>query len=307
MIDIDRIHAIVHEHLEQSLLNLDKESLKFDFKYEWYNLTTLKGINEYLKDTTAMANTYGLDGFIVMGFDERRKIFKEARFEDCGLKDTNELNKVIIKRVSHLFELNSYDIMIDGHALSVLHIPPAWEKPFFIRNYQTFTKQQKVKKEYHQKVFVRKNTGTFSATKYDIDLMYYDRKNIEPDYRVFMNIFKVSILPLERIINIKFTVENAGKRPIAIVDYSLISGLSKNKECECPAAKIWGENGSYTPNHSSEIVQASHIKNFSVEFAIPENNTEEVMSAIKEPKVKKQLLLKLSNNKVILQDFKYST
>ena len=38
-------------------------------------------------------------GFIVMGFDERRKLFKDARFEDCGLKDTNELNKIIIKRV----------------------------------------------------------------------------------------------------------------------------------------------------------------------------------------------------------------
>jgi hypothetical protein len=306
MIDIDRILAVVHEHLEQSLLHLDKESLKFDFKYEWYDLTTLKGINEYLKDTTAMANTYGLDGFIVMGFDERRKLFKDARFEDCGLKDTNELNKIIIKRVSHLFELNSYDIMIDGHPLSVLHIPPAWEKPFFIRNYQTFTKTKKVKKEYHQKVFVRKNTGTFSATKYDIDLMYYDRKNIEPDYRVFMNIFKVSFLPLEQIISIKFTVENAGKRPIAIVDYSLILGLSQHKECECPATKIWGENGSYTPNHSSEIVQASNIKNFSVEFAIPQKQTEDLMLAIKEPGVQKQLLLKLSNDKVILQDFKYS-
>jgi len=303
MLDIDRIHAIVHEHLEQSLLNLDKESIKFDFKYEWYDLTTLKGLNEYLKDVTAMANTYGLDGFIVMGFDERRKLFKDARFEDCGLKDTNELNKVIIKRVSHLFELNSYDILIDGHPLSVLHIPPAWEKPFFIRNYQTFTKSQKVKKEYHQKVFVRKNTGTFSATKYDIDLMYYDRKNIEPDYRIFTDIFKLSVMPIEHVIRVKFTVENAGKRPIAIVDYSLIINISQHKDCECPAIKILGEKGSYSPNHSSEIVQASNIKNFSVEFAIPEKDTERLMAVINLPKTRKQLVLKTSNDKVFLQNF----
>lgn len=304
MIDIDRIKTIVHEHLEQSLLNLDKESLKFDFKYEWYDLTTLKGINEYLKDTTAMANTYGLDGFIVIGFDERRKLFKEARFEQSGLKDTNELNKIIIKRVSHLFELNSYDIMIDEHPLSVIHIPPAWEKPFFIRNYQTFTKYNKVKKEYHQKVFVRKNTGTFSATKYDIDLMYYDRKNIEPDYRIFTNIFKLSILPMERLISLKFTVENAGKRPIAIVDYSLIIGLTQHKDSECTAVKIFGEKGSYAPHHSSEIVQPSHIRNFNVEFSIPEGNTDAIMRVVNNEKTRKQLVLKLSNNKILLQNFK---
>ena len=303
MLDIDRIHSMVREHLEQSLMQLDKESLKFDFKYEWYALNSLKGVNEYLKDVTAMANTYGLDGFIVIGFDERRKLFKDARFEDSGLKDTNELNKIIIKRVSHLFEINHYDIMIDGHSLSVLHIPPAWEKPFFIRNYQTFTKQNQVKKEYHQKVFVRKNTGTFSATKYDIDLMYYDRKNIEPDYRVFINVFKVSIIPLENLINIKFTVENAGKRPIAIVDYSLMLEFSQNKETECPATKIWGEQGSYAPKHSSEIVQASHIKNFNVEFKVPEEQSEKVVKGMHEAAIQKRLLLRLSNHKIILQDF----
>ena len=102
MMDIERIQQIVHEHIEQSLMDLDKESLKFDFKYEWYPLNSLKGINEYLKDVTAMANTYGLDGFIVIGFDERRKQFKPAKFDNSGLKDTNELNKIIIKRVSHI-------------------------------------------------------------------------------------------------------------------------------------------------------------------------------------------------------------
>ena len=178
------------------------------------------------------------------------------------------------------------------------------EKPFFIRNYQTFNKQNKVKKEYHQKVFVRKNTGTFSATKYDIDLMYYDRKNIEPDYRVFINVFKVSIIPLENIISIKFTVENAGKRPIAIVDYSLILEFPPKNETECPASKIWGQNGSYAPKHSSEIVQASHIKNFNIEFKVPNFASEQVVKGVHDVEIKKRLMLKLSNHKIILQDFK---
>lgn len=303
MIDPDRIKQIVVEHLEQSVANLDKESIKFDFKYEWYDLTTAKGVNEFLKDTTAMANTYGLDGFIVMGFDERRKQYKEARFEDCGLKDTNEINKIIIKRASHLFELNTYDIMVNGHALSVIHIPTAWEKPFFIRNYQTFNKSGSIKKEYHQKVFVRKNTGTFSATKYDIDLMYYDRKNVEPDYRIFVDVYKMSILPLEQLISLKFTIENAGKRPLAIVDYSLIISLSQHVDCECKAVTIVGEQGTYTPQHLSEIVQPANIKNIRVDFKIPENQTDKLLQLLHQTGNKQKLLLKLSNEKVILQSF----
>lgn len=303
MIDPDRIQHIVKEHLEQSIANLDKESLKFDFKYEWYDLKSLKGINEFLKDVTAMANTYGLDGFIVMGFDERRKQYKPARFEDSGLKDTNEINNIIIKRVSHLFELNTYDILVDGHPLSVIHIPSAWEKPFFIRNYQTFNKSGSIKKEYHQKVFVRKNTGTFSATKYDIDLMYYDRKNVEPDYRVFIDVYKMSILPLEQTISLKFTIENAGKRPLAIVDYSLIMTISQHADCECPATTIVGEQGTYTPHHSSEIVQPANIKNIRVDFKIPENQTNKILQLLNTAKNKQKLLLKLSNDKVIMQAF----
>ncbi|MCP4438095.1 MAG: ATP-binding protein [Aureispira sp.] len=302
MIGLERITEIVKEHLEQATLGLDKESLKFDFKYEWYDLSTLKGVNEYLKDTTAMANTYGLDGFIVIGFDDRRILYKDVTFEDCGLRDTNEITKVLIKRVSHLFELNTYDIIINGHKLSVIHIPPAWEKPILIRNYQTFTKRGNIKKEYHQKIFVRKNTGTFSATKYDIDLMYYDRKNVEPDYRLFIDIFKLSVLPLEEVIQLKFTVENAGRRPVAIVDFNLIFSDGR-KDLECQATKIWGQSGLYSPKHSSEIVQPNNIQNLSVEFTLPNNQTDQFIKKLKTRSIHKQIILKLSNDKILSQKF----
>lgn len=302
MIGLERITEIVQEHLEQATLGLDKESLKFDFKYEWYDLSTLKGVNEFLKDSTAMANTYGLDGFIVIGFDDRRLLYKDVTFEDCKLRDTNELTKILLKRVSHLFELNSYDIIINGHKLSVLHIPPAWEKPILIRNYQTFTKRGNIKKEYHQKIFVRKNTGTYSATKYDIDLMYYDRKNIEPDYRVFVDIIKLSVLSLEDVIQLKFTVENAGKRPVAIVDFGLVLSDGR-KDIECKAAKIWGQTGLYYPKHSSEIVQPNNIQNLSVEFNLPQNQTDLFITKLKTKSVQKQIILKLSNDRVLTQNF----
>lgn len=303
MIGLERITEIVQEHLEQATLGLDKESLKFDFKYEWYDLSTLKGVNEFLKDSTAMANTYGLDGFIVIGFDDRRLLYKNVTFEDCKLRDTNELTKILLKRVSHLFELNSYDIIINGHKLSVLHIPPAWEKPILIRNYQTFTKRGNIKKEYHQKIFVRKNTGTYSATKYDIDLMYYDRKNVEPDYRIFVDIIKLSILSLEDVIQLKFTVENAGKRPAAIVDFGLVLSDGR-KDMECHASKIWGQTGLYYPKHSSEIVQPNNIQNLSVEFNLPQNQTDLFIAKLKTKSVQKQIILKLSNDRVLTQNFK---
>lgn len=41
-----------------------------DFKTKWYDLTNETEINEFVKDTSAIANTPGLHGFIVIGYGE---------------------------------------------------------------------------------------------------------------------------------------------------------------------------------------------------------------------------------------------
>ena len=76
------------------------------------------------------------------------------------------------------------------------------------------------------RIFIRKDTGTESANKYDIDFMYYDRKNVVPDYHVIIDAIKIDF---GNYINrneavqfvIFFSIENLGKRPIAINNITL--------------------------------------------------------------------------------------
>ena len=166
----------------------DNENPKLDFKREWYDMKTPIGINEFLKDTTAIANTVGLDGFIVFGFDDKTGKFFESNFEDSKLKDTSDLNGIIIKRCSNLFDVIFYPIEIDGNKLSVLHIPPTLEKPIVILNYQKFHKDKSIKDEEAHRIFIRKGTAIYPASKYDLELMFYDRKNIQPDYELELEI-----------------------------------------------------------------------------------------------------------------------
>lgn len=242
----DKIEQIVKQSINQSIAGQEIENKKFDFKKKWYDLTDKKGINEFLKDTSSIANTFGLDGLIVIGFDDKTKVFEDSVFSNCGLKDKSQIYQVLIKRLSHPFDINIYDFEINKHQVSIIHIPPTLEKPFLIKNYQTYHKDGKEKKREEHKIFVRKDAGTFPATKYDIDLMYYDRKNfnIQKSYDVEVNLTDYNFyfavhnstnhyIDLDKLPNLKndmeynfdrlhiagkfsFAFENIGKKPLSI-------------------------------------------------------------------------------------------
>lgn len=224
---------IIKSYLEQSTNGLSKENPKFDFKRDWYDLTNNKDINEFLKDTSSIANTFGPDGFIVIGFDEKTKVFKNVKFADSGLRDSNEINGLINKRVDRLFNITTEDIVIEGNSLSVIHIPPSIDKPHVIRSYQVFDKNGTIKNIEEHKIFVRKNTNVQPATKYDLELMYYDRKNIIPEYRIQLYGFDESITFIKGLNNLRFnghfSIENTGTRTISIVElkfkYQLSTGI----------------------------------------------------------------------------------
>ena len=216
----EQLIPIIKNYLNHSNQGLDKENPKFDFKRKWYDLTNQNEINEFLKDTTSIANTVGLDGFIIIGFDEKGKRYYSAKFPDCKLRDSNELNGLIIKRVDRLFQISHYNIVIDNNQLSILHIPPSFDKPHVIRNYI----YKKGKEEVHR-IWVRHGTTTRIATKYDIDFMNYDKKNLIPEYLIYMSSSIKGYVPnLEpssnvesRIkLNLNLNFENAGHRPVAI-------------------------------------------------------------------------------------------
>ena len=227
------IEKTVKSYIEQDLGGLEIENPKCDFKAKWYNLKIPKDINEFLKDTSAIANTFGLDGLIIIGYDSKQKSFIQASFCDSNLRDTSNLNDIINKRIDRLFDITVYEFIIEDNRISVLHIPPSIDKPHVIRNYQTFDKNNNVKDELHR-IFVRKGSSTYPASKNDIELMFYDRKNIIPDYKVLCS-YHIDTLRInasnynngseqefgEVKAGINLILENLGKRPVAIIEVQI--------------------------------------------------------------------------------------
>jgi hypothetical protein len=218
----------VSSYLNQSLDGLEVENAKFDFKRSWYNLGDSKGKSEFLKDTSAIANTFGPDGFIVIGFDDKRKEFEDCEFRQSGLRDTSMIPDLINKSVDRLFTIDYYEEVINGKRLGILHIPPSIDKPHVIRSYRTINKRGDEREELH-KIFVRKNSQTFPASKYDLDLMYYDRKNVVPEYQLISSFnteaFKNRLNELTGknplIIEVVISIENTGRRPVSISSFNL--------------------------------------------------------------------------------------
>ena len=219
----------VKEVIEQSINGLEKESPKLDFKSKWYDLTSEEEIFEFIKDTNALVNTVGLDALIIFGFDERRKIFQDAVCSDSN-KSSHEINDVLKKRISHFFDFSIYDfddIEIDGttRKLSILHIPTFLDKPVVIKGYKNFRQLDSAgnPRIEEQKIFVRKNSSNRPATKYDLDLMYYDRKNIIPDYRVEIHLIDLKEFFRNGITHLVFSlfIENLGIRSICMKRISI--------------------------------------------------------------------------------------
>lgn len=242
------VHMLIKSYIDQALAGLEKENPKFDFKASWYSLKNLVDINEFLKDTTSIANTVGPNGYIVIGFDAKAKKFMPSNFRDSGLRDSAEIINLINKRVDQLFTLNTLDIRVDGNDISVIEIPASLNKPHVIRNYQTFYPDGKINKEEENKIFVRKNSRIFPASKYDIALMYYDRKNITPEYELecYLN-FNHSVYNIihnERLcLDTHVTIENSGRRPVAISNIQFSVTFPNGEEFSFePAGSLKGQN-----------------------------------------------------------------
>lgn len=243
----EQINRIITSYIEQSKENLEVENPKCDFKAAWYDLSSKAGINEFLKDSSAIANTFGLDGFIVIGYDPKTNVYHDTNFLRSKLSDTSKITDIVNKKVDRLFDVIIYDTKIEGHSISIIHIPPSIDKPHVITNYQTFDKDGKIKKEDQHRIFVRKGTSTFPASKYDIELMFYDRKNIIPEYKIQTSLrckdVSLTVHGKENTslhLTLPVTFENLGMRPVSIVrtflDLFLFDDASKDEiislECD---------------------------------------------------------------------------
>jgi hypothetical protein len=210
--------------VQQSLHGQEIENPKVDCKSKWYQFGDEPELYAFLKDCTSIANTVGLDGFIIIGYNDKEKTRYNTRFPDSGLRDSSDLYNILIKHVDEPCDIAVYPVKIESTYLNVIHIPPALHKPHVIRLFKYF-KNGVFQREEKHRIFVRKNTGTFEANKYDLDLMYYDRKNIIPEYEinVWLNVNHLSLAPQCsdgkcKLVkgSIPVTIENSGRRSVSI-------------------------------------------------------------------------------------------
>ncbi|WP_316813239.1 ATP-binding protein [Pedobacter heparinus] len=219
-----------YSYISQSMAGLEVENPKIDFKARWYKLTEQRGINEFIKDTSAIANSFGPGGMIIIGYDDKKKELAHAKFSDCCLKDSSQLPDLINKRIDRLFQFELIEGDILGFIVSIIYIPPSIDKPHVIRNYQTFDKvTEAIKSNDDHKIFIRRGSSTYPASKSDLELMYYDRKNVQPDYELLSTIplpaFTLVLVPNTAgqnflMADFNIIIENIGRRPVSISSVS---------------------------------------------------------------------------------------
>lgn len=206
------------------------ENPKLELKRQWYDLkdsdsSRKQEESEFLKDLVALANTPGLEGYLVIGIDDKTgKIFHNP-LANSGLQDKADLYKLVVKTVVEPVDFELYEIFIPDNQsrkmVSVLVVPPSLAKPHIIKYYRS-----KSDKEIENYIPVRKGTSVFPATKYDIDFMYYDRKNAEPEYALDILSYKQEInfktCENKIIAELQLVFQNYGRKPIALVESTLL-------------------------------------------------------------------------------------
>lgn len=220
----DEILKLIERISTRLSSNQQIEEDKIELKRQWYDLKELKDLNEFLKDIVSIVNTPGLTGHLIIGIDKNGKYY-DAPFIKSGLRDQSDLHKLFVKYVDLPFHLKLYENTVtdtDGEkTISVIEIPPSIEKPHFIRRYTT-----KNGYDIENYIPIRKTTGIFPANRADVEFMYYDRKNIEPDYALSITSYKprpaINYLDDRIAIEYQLAFQNYGRRPIAIVNSTML-------------------------------------------------------------------------------------
>ena len=255
----DQIIEIVTRYVNQAVNGQQVENAKVDLKRDWYDLSDLNGLNEFIKDSCSIANTPGPDGFIIIGLDEKNNKQKGVSFADSGLKDSNELVGLINKKVDRAYDIQYLEAEINNISIGIIHIPPSFDKPHVIRNYQKRDKKERVVDNPHR-LFIRSDTTTREATKADIERMIFDRKNIQPEYQFDVYINRISF-GKKMVGNRNMTavmaticIENSGRRPASIFDLALTVEFASN-------SYVFGAGKAEYDTHGSTTIEPIRDRN----------------------------------------------
>jgi len=305
----EQITELVKVYIDQSAQGIEIENPKFDFKFKWYDLKSTSGLSEFLKDSSSMANTFGPDGYIVIGFNDKTKVFHSSPFKESGLGDTSALPDIISRHIDRPFLVNYYEMQHGENILGILHFPPSIDKPHFIRNYK-IEKNGNVREE-HNKVFIRKNSQTYTANKYDFELMVYDRKNILPEYELHCSFHRDAFsldyrnmdggeypIPVKIVLNI----ENSGRRPVSVCGFKVtLSEFSDFSDHEVNTFNSSGLLNTFTLIVQSGEIAKSQIDLYSEKFYTYRKGNE-IFSSIRTNMRRlpmKSFELTLTNGKII--------
>ena len=210
-------HATVRlkngEQVEESKLELKRQWPQFKASPE-LPLEVIQ--SEFLKDLVGLVNKPGPEGYLVFGIDGKTGEVLDAPFKQSALRDPVDLRQLVVKYVDLPVDFEFLELSLLGKTISVLLVPPSVNKPHFITHYVTSKGRQ-----IDNFIPIRKTTGVFPATRYDVELMYYDRKNIEPEYAltIYTHNPHISVNASQGSISLEFQLvfENYGRKPIIIV------------------------------------------------------------------------------------------
>ncbi|OGP12291.1 MAG: hypothetical protein A2055_00250 [Deltaproteobacteria bacterium GWA2_47_9] len=244
------LSTLIEQLIDRSSAGEELEREKVELKREWYNLTDQKDLNEFLKDIVALANTPGPTGYLVIGVDKNGQL-RNSPFSESKLRDQSDIHQILVKHVDLPVHLVFHEVPVTnsrGHVIiSVFEIPPSIEKPHFIRRYLS-----KKGREIENYIPIRKTTGIFPANRFDVEFMYYDRKNVEPDYALSILIHRprLSVNWDQTYVKISFQAafQNFGRRPIALVESAL--NLYPPPDLEIPSS-FKPKLGYYNSKHIS--------------------------------------------------------
>jgi hypothetical protein len=213
------------------------EDPKVELKRAWPKLAGAgqdeRTISEFLKDLVAIANTPGLTGYLIYGIDGKTGDLHEAALSQSGLRDQSELRGLVVKHVTRPVNFEVLETAVDGDSgkvnISVIAVRPSLDKPHVIGRYVPKSGQP-----IQNFVPVRKSTGIFPADKHDFEFMFYDRKNVEPEYALRIVTLDSGMIVNSRHtkdirakteemdIHLQVAFENYGRRPIAVTESHLV-------------------------------------------------------------------------------------
>jgi len=312
---LEEVKEIIEYSIQKCINGHPVERPNLEFKSIWPNL---KSKNEdyykFVRNLCSIANSVSDKfGIIIFGFNEKTREFVDTSFRDTGLRDTSELQKLITKNITEPFPIEIDTIDIEENTLSVIIIPKSYAKPHVMGEYKTF-KNEKINNGYKNYIPVRKETNINTANKYDLDLMYYDRKNMVFDKKTILTPLSVSIENIFGLdlLKVLVTVENIGIRYIAFrnfyIDIELRETQGENRSRRMNATSF--RNVEYEeiirPGDKNIIIKPNSIVDLEVSFSnLVENQYKAKPLILNEKKFKTIFIAETIDGKLLNGEFQY--